>query len=71
MYVTFSIALILHTRQHLGEGEKGGVVGYETGGEEQGSVLVVKVCQFIFQFHVEFTGPRNVPGASGSGSMFS
>lgn len=54
----------MYTRQHLGEGEEGGVVGDKAGGEEQRSVLAVKVSQFFFQFHVEFTGPRDVPGAS-------
>lgn len=55
---------VLYTRQHLSKGEEGGVVGDKAGGEEQCSVLAVKVSQFFFQFHVEFTGPRDVPGAS-------
>ncbi len=56
--------ICLYTWQHLGEGEEGGVIGDKAGGEEQSSVLVVKVSQFLFQFHMEFTGPRYIPGAS-------
>ncbi|TNN82175.1 hypothetical protein EYF80_007543 [Liparis tanakae] len=57
--------------RHLGKGEEGGVVGDEAGGEEQCSVLLVKVGQFQFKFHMELTGPRDVPGASGPRPMLS
>ncbi len=58
------IIKLLYTRQHLGEGKESRVICDEAGGEKQCSVLVVKVSQFLFQFHMEFTSPRDVPGAS-------
>lgn len=54
----------MHTRQHLCEGEEGGVIGHKAGGEEECSILLVKVSQFLLQFNVEFTGARDVPGTS-------
>ena len=59
----------LLTRQHLGEGEKGGVVGDEAGGEEQCSILLVEVSKLLFQFNMKFTGPRDIPGSSCSRTM--
>lgn len=53
-----------NTWQHLGKGEKSGVVGYEAGSEQQCSVLFVEVSQLLFQFYVKLTGPRDVPCAS-------
>ena len=57
------------TGQHLGQGEEGGVVGHEAGGEDQCAILPVQLGQLSLQGHVDVAGARYVPGPPRACSM--
>ena len=54
------------SRQLLGQGEEGRVVGHVAGGEDQGRLLVVQVGQLLLQFLVEERVARDVSSSSGT-----
>ena len=57
------------TGQHLGQGEEGGVVGHEAGGEHQSPALPVQLGQLSLQGNVDVAGAGDVPGSPGACSM--
>lgn len=45
------------TRKHLSQSEKGGIICYEAGGEDQSCILLMQLGQLSLQTHMVVTGP--------------